>query len=895
MKGKWKNKVVSSFLFVAIMLGYMPSNVYAAQSQYKEPLVFEDFEQNSSLVSSSNNATCEIVKGQATGIGDNVASLNITSSNMPDSNNRTINVSKETAIDVSDYKYLTFWIKDSKSNTAYVSLSDENGMEANGWTSGTVAGVWTQLYIELENYSSIDLTAIKSVNIGEYNSGTYLIDNIQFTDVLASDFVVKSNVPSGNYYDDVEVTLSAEENQDIYYTTDGTYPTVSSQKYSGPIAIDKDTTVKAVAVNNNNVSQVYQFVYAISHEDNSHYTPIMVQTFEQGNPAEATNANASVEIASNEKHSGTQSLKYVKNENDISQDDGSIKIAFDHAVDASDLKYFFFYIKDTQGSNTMMVSLIDADGKESSYDWRSPKTVKNQWSQYYLKLSDIIGIDKTKISGMRIGQWNKGTYYIDDVYFGNYFTADLPNAKPESPIASVASGYKFKDTLNVTLKNESFAPMYYTVDGSTPTKDSLLYNGKLSFDETTTLKVMSFANGLSSDVVELKYEKDANIISDVVANRLSGKYAKAMQVELSADGNDIYYTTDGTIPTKASHKYESPINVNTTTIIKAVSYKDNVQGNVITFEYKYPTTPTEVTVNTDKRIFQSTTSIELLSDPDATIYYTTDGSQPTENSKVASGMIEINKTTSIKAIAVRDGKQTKVSSFDFVIAPEAVVADKPAGTYSGSVVVELRVPSTDQVNIYYTTDGTNPVVKEENHYTQPILLTENTTLKVAATYKNSDTLGEVSTHEFVIKPITDVVSPVITPSSGKYGQKQLVSMTTDTKDGKIYYTIDGSQPTKDSQEFTEDFYVKTDTTIKAITVKDNQVSDVTENKIVITDETSKFLKTDGTVIRNNYGAGDIVQLKGTNIGGWLVMENWQCPTNSPDQKTTLEVLTNRFG
>ena len=56
----------------------------------------------------------------------------------------------------------------------------------------------------------------------------------------------------------------------------------------------------------------------------------------------------------------------------------------------------------------------------------------------------------------------------------------------------------------------------------------------------------------------------------------------------------------------------------------------------------------------------------------------------------------------------------------------------------------------------------------------------------------------------------------------------------------------------------------------------------------------RFLKADGKVLRNNYGKGDVVTLIGTNVGGWQVMEGWMCPTNSKDQITTIETLTNRF-
>lgn len=897
MRKGWK-KLASVFLSGLLVTGYMPTNVYAAESQYKEPLVFEDFEEKGSVQQSANNAVVEIKEGSATGSGNKVASLQVTSSGSPDYDNRSIIVSQESSIDVSQYKYLTFWIKDPGVNTAYVGLVDESGKNAASWTSDnnkSVAGKWTQFYMNLDSYKDIDLTKVKSVFIGQWNRESYLIDDVYFTDVLASELTLKASKASGTYNDAFEVQLSADENQKIYYTTDGSQPTLNSKVYSGAIQINDDMVIKAIVADNNNISQVYEYVYKINHEDNSNYTPVLVQTFENQSQVQAAD-NAEVEITTDDQNSGKKSLKYIKKTSEgTSKTNGSVKIYFDHAVDVEDLKYLIFYTKDTQGSNTMQISLIDSNGNESSYDWCNVKTVKNQWSQYYVRLSSVKGIDKSKVAGIRIGQWNTGTYYVDDIYFENFLSNDIPSTVPEKPVSNVDSGYKFKDQLKVSLKNDSSAPMYYTLDGSDPTKDSQEYKNQITINDTTTLKVVSYANGQYSDVVELKYVKDKDVLSDVIASKSEGKYAKAIDVELFADGEDIYYTLDGSTPTKSSEKYSKAIHIEKTTTLKAVSMRGNISGNVMTFEYKYPTTPAKVTVNTDKRLFNKTSYIELLSDPDAKIYYTVDGSTPTVDSKVADGMITIDKTMTIKAMAVRDEKQSQVSSFDFVIAPENVEADKKAGTYEGSVIVEFRVPSTDQVEIYYTTDGTDPKVSEDNHYTQPIKVSKDTTFKVAATFKNSDSLGEVTTHKYIIQPVTKVVAPVITPSSGTYGQKQLVSMTSDTKDGEIYYTLDGTTPTKASQKFTKDFYVKKDTIIKAMTVKDDQVSEVTENKIMITNEKSAFLKTDGNVIRNNYGAGEVVQLKGTNIGGWLVMENWQCPTNSPDQKTTLKVLTERFG
>ena len=56
-----------------------------------------------------------------------------------------------------------------------------------------------------------------------------------------------------------------------------------------------------------------------------------------------------------------------------------------------------------------------------------------------------------------------------------------------------------------------------------------------------------------------------------------------------------------------------------------------------------------------------------------------------------------------------------------------------------------------------------------------------------------------------------------------------------------------------------------------------------------------FLKCYGTSIRNNYGNGNTVHLRGTNAGGLFVQESWMCSTNVRDQKTLMSNLKDRFG
>lgn len=84
--------------------------------------------------------------------------------------------------------------------------------------------------------------------------------------------------------------------------------------------------------------------------------------------------------------------------------------------------------------------------------------------------------------------------------------------------------------------------------------------------------------------------------------------------------------------------------------------------------------------------------------------------------------------------------------------------------------------------------------------------------------------------------------------------------------------------------------------IAGITVyKTSDVSATTTNKIKYKD----FLKANGKVLKNNYGQGDTVYLRGTNAGGYMLQEFWLTPTdyttNVTDQTDLINTLTNRFG
>lgn len=108
----------------------------------------------------------------------------------------------------------------------------------------------------------------------------------------------------------------------------------------------------------------------------------------------------------------------------------------------------------------------------------------------------------------------------------------------------------------------------------------------------------------------------AGIASAVQFSQTSGKYDGSVQLTLtSADGADIYYTTDGTTPTESSTKYSGPIDVSKTMSVRAramrADYISSAAATATYFINAGHTLPL-VSITTDpKNLFDPTTGIYM--------------------------------------------------------------------------------------------------------------------------------------------------------------------------------------------------------------------------------------------------------------------------------------------
>ena len=157
--------------------------------------------------------------------------------------------------------------------------------------------------------------------------------------------------------------------------------------------------------------------------------PAWYQNFETGSGFSAgTDATAAIDNSS----ASIGGLESVKLTTTASGDPGSSAKCLNvvpkdgTSFDTSSYNYLNFYVKDTQGANTVKLTFVDKNNAECSVWADGLSSVKDKWTKINFPLSSITGIDKTAIKEIRVGEWNPGVYYFDDFYFSGDSTSVIP-------------------------------------------------------------------------------------------------------------------------------------------------------------------------------------------------------------------------------------------------------------------------------------------------------------------------------------------------------------------------------------------------------------------------------------------------------------------------------------
>ncbi|MGA2650013.1 MAG: chitobiase/beta-hexosaminidase C-terminal domain-containing protein [Terracidiphilus sp.] len=207
----------------------------------------------------------------------------------------------------------------------------------------------------------------------------------------------------------------------------------------------------------------------------------------------------------------------------------------------------------------------------------------------------------------------------------------------------------------------------------------------------------------------------------------------------------------------------------------------------------------------------------------ASIYYTTNGSTPTQSSTLYSAPITVSATTTIEAIAVDAPSYTvsnvATATYTVNLPVAATPTFSPApGTYTAAQSVTLS-DTTTGASIYYTTNGSTPTTASTLYSSStPIAVSSTTTINaiaVASGFANS----AVATGTYTIN-IPVAATPTFSPAPGTFSSAQSVTLSDTTTGAAIYYTTNGSTPTAASTLFSAStpIAVSATTTINAIAV-----------------------------------------------------------------------------
>lgn len=487
-------------------------------------------------------------------------------------------------------------------------------------------------------------------------------------------------------------------------------------------------------------------------------------------------------------------------------------------------------------------------------------------------------------------------YEISDQEMVNAPTA-TPGTTADVP-TTVIPGNKI--LLSTTTKE---AVIFYTTDGSSP---QLTENedGSYSvaeedkeitkqYDPSTgivmpldgsgyfSITAVAVKTGMAkSSEVHFTYNYPGTVLAPY-ANIDSGKVNLDAKVILKnlTEGAVIYYDVaygkdvpaEPTLSSSVFHE-EYPFVISQKTTIKAMAVKDGVKSTVATFTYD-PMAQLDAPQPSiaSGSVVSRGTVLELKVSNGANVYYTMDGSDPTDSanaSVMSGGTLTLNGDAggqiTIKAYATAaDKSQSKVVTFTYQFSRNTggVTASIESGTLvSNGTKVNLMSDVTD-AEIYYTTDGTSPIEDGEKGSIVEIDGTPGSSFTIKAVAIANGEAGTITTFIYRIKERP--IAPTASPAGGILTVATNVSLN--SGDADIYYTTDGTEPTKSSTLYSEPILINRTTTLKAIAVsKDGELSEVASYTYTAAAKAAKVTSSekDGTVLE----PGDVIRLSTATDG-----------------------------
>jgi hypothetical protein len=627
------------------------------------------------------------------------------------------------------------------------------------------------------------------------------------------------SVPAGTYSATQTVTISDKTpGATIYYTTNGTTPTTSSNQYTGPITVAATQTLNAIAIASNfTLSPVATSAYVIQPVA---ATPVFsvapgIYSTSQTVAISDTLAGAAFYYTTDGSTPTTASKLYT----------GPITVSTNETLSAIAVAANYtnslvatavytiapptaqpvFSTASGTYTTTQYVFITDTTPGAVIYYTTNGTTPTTSSTQYTAAVT--VSASMT-LKAIAIASGYSSSAVTSAAYTISSYAA--------TPVLSPAPGtYNGPQTVSLSDSTPG-AKIYYTTDGSTPTTSSKVYTAPFSVTSSTYVASVAVASGYATSFYGTgSYNMVAALPTLSVPG---GTYSGPQTVAVSSmtPQSIFYYTTDGTTPSGSSKQYTAPIVASSSMTLKVIGAKSGYTNSAVTTATytlgSVAATPTFSPVTGKYAAAQKVTISDTTAG--ATIYYTTNGVAPSTSSAKYTGPITVNSSELVQAIAVVTGSSnSSVGSAEYTIGSQtaAPVFSVSGGTYYATQSVSMS-DSTSGAVMYYTTNGTTPTTSSTK-YTGPIAVSSAETVEAIAIAP-----GYVSSAVNSATYALTAATPVLSVAAGTYGSAQTLLISDATAGAKIYYTTNGTTPTTASTLYTGSITVSATETVKAIAV-----------------------------------------------------------------------------
>jgi hypothetical protein len=528
----------------------------------------------------------------------------------------------------------------------------------------------------------------------------------------------------------------------IYYTTDGSTPTASSLIYTGPISVNTTQTISAVASAAGFVtSAVAQQTYALQ-------TQTLMPTFAP--PAGSYTTAQTVAISD-----------ATPNSKIYFTTDGTTPIP-----GAGSTQLYTAPI--SVGATTTINAIASATGFSSSPEASSTYTIT----------LGTTGINfSTGFSAAASAMTFNGNTTLDDTRL--QLTSGVANQTSSAFYNTPLNIQTFTTDFTMQLSNPAAEGCTFTIQGNGPTAlgpggGGLGYgpsaptnppSPNAPFGNSVAVKFDFFSNvgeGPNSTGLYTNGASPTTPAIDLTPSGIDLHSGDTMSVHLQYDGTTLSMIISDAIANKTftnSWPVDIPSLVGGGTAYVGFTAATGGQSSSQKIE-SWTFTSTVITPPSGTYTLPVTVTLKDAT-PNATIYYTTDGTTPTTSSTPYAGPFQLSGPTTVRAFAMANASAASgIASNNYAIQAATPVFSPAPGTYASSQEVTITDPTPGSV-IYYTTDGSDPTTAS-TQYVSVISVATSETLKaiaVVAGYTNS----VVATGAYVITP-TAPPAPPPTPS-----------------------------------------------------------------------------------------------------------------------------------